>query len=124
MKVFLIGSFKEREKIKDWSEKIKSLKDVEIIYDWTSHTWQDNRKQIALENFDAVQNCNIFVFDVGEQGSLGKSILLGAAMALNKPVFIIGQFPEIIFGELIPNENKFNTFDEFYEFLKLKKDFF
>ena len=123
MKVFLIGSFKEREKIEAWFQKINSLENTEIIYDWTKHTFQDNRKELALENFDALENCDIFVFDVGEQGSLGKSILLGAAMVLNKPVFIIGQFPEIIFGELIPNENKFEKFDDFFEFLKSRREF-
>ncbi|MFX0132317.1 MAG: hypothetical protein ACFFDN_01595 [Candidatus Hodarchaeota archaeon] len=117
MKVFLSGSFKDREKIAEWMDKINSIKNVKIIYDWTEHTWDEDRKKYAEENLLAVHDCDIFVFDVGEYGSLGKSILLGAALTLKKEIYIIGQFPEIIFADLIPDDHKFENFQKFYEFL-------
>ena len=98
-------------------KKINSIKNIEIICDWTKHTWQGDRKKYAEENLAAVRDCDIFVFDVGEQGSLGKSILLGSALTLKKQIYIIGKFPEIIFGELIPDDHKFENFQKFYEFL-------
>ncbi|MHA1380442.1 MAG: hypothetical protein ACTSRG_18920 [Candidatus Helarchaeota archaeon] len=102
----------------EWMEKISEIDGMEIVYDWTKHSWQDDRRKIAEENIAAVKDCDIFVFDVGDQGSLGKSILLGVALALEKQIYVIGGFPEIIFGELILNKNKFDEFNKFIEFLK------
>ena len=117
LKVFLSGSFREKEKIVKWMEKLSSLKNVEIIYDWTKHVWDEDRRKYAEENIIAINDCNVFVFDVGEQGSLGKSIALGIAIAFGKEIFVIGKFPEIIYGELIEDDHKFETFEEFYESL-------
>ena len=117
LKIFLSGSFREREKIAEWMEKLNSLKNIEIIYDWTKHVWDEDRRKYAEENLIAVNDCDCFVFDVGEQGSLGKSILLGIAIAFGKEIFVIGKFPEIIFAELIEDDHKFGTFQEFYEFI-------
>ena len=118
MKVFLSGSFKDREKIAGWMKKINDLAHAEIIYDWTEHSWDENREGYAKENLIAVRDCDIFIFDVGDQGSLGKSILLGAALTMSKEIFTIGQFPEIVFADLIPNDHKFENFQKFYEYLK------
>ncbi len=117
MQVFLSGSFRERDKIAEWMEKINAIEGMEIIYDWTKHAWDADRRKFAEENLMAIEACDFFVFDVGEQGSLGKSILLGVAIALKKEIFIIGKFPEIIFGELIPDNHKFENFEGFYTYL-------
>lgn len=118
MKIFIAGNFADREKIANWMKKISKIESMEIIYDWTKHTWQGDRKNYALENIYAVRDCEIFVFDVGEQGGLGKDILLGVAITLEKKIYVIGEFPENIFGELIPNDHRFKDFNNFLKYLE------
>lgn len=93
MKVYVAGKFEDRENIRSIYHILKQYGHT-IALDWTNHEHPKSDKeqeQWAIADIEGVKQCDtliaIFSKDYRYRGAL---IEVGAALALGKPVIIIG----------------------------------
>lgn len=91
-KVYVGTSLLNAERAKAFISRLM-LSGVDITYDWTDHDGSSNDvelKEIAINEFNGVKNCDIFVMIHPARN--GSHFEFGVACALNKPVIIIQEF--------------------------------
>ena len=83
MKVYVAGSWSEKEKVKKIMKKIEKI--GHSVYDWSNPKVDGNAKL----DIDEVMACNAFIFVHNGLETCGKGIELGIAHAMKKPIFIL-----------------------------------
>lgn len=116
-KIYFAGTWKDRAKIRGWMDELEAV-GFEITTDWTWHDSSDPAKLIKFAKDDkkGIESCDIFIMD-GTHRSLGKHWEFGAASALKKEIYLVHE-STCIFCHLVPDENKFESFNELLEHLK------
>lgn len=91
MKVYVAGKWSESKKIKNIMDMLESRGHV-ITLDWTSHIHPDKSREYAIEDIQAVRDCDVVIAYMPDQHIFYKGawIEVGAALALNKQVVFIG----------------------------------
>ncbi|MBU2685940.1 MAG: hypothetical protein KKF27_22075 [Gammaproteobacteria bacterium] len=89
MRIYLAGKWEERDGIRKLMDRIEELGHV-ITCDWTRHEHTDP-VQCALLDMDAVSSCHVLIlYAVNDYSYKGALCEVGAALALHKEVFVIG----------------------------------
>jgi len=96
LKIYVAGKWQERDLIR---EIMKSLRDLghEITCDWTDHEYpteniKEKLAKYAVIDIEAVTACDVLIFYAENNlPYAGAFCEMGAALALGKPVFIVGE---------------------------------
>ena len=122
MKIYFAGSYVNRMEVRGYMETLRKH-GFEITEDWTRHiagpTEFAKLKQFAKADFEGVRDCDIFLIHFPYK-SMGKAWEFGAAYALNKPIYIVGEWDgfKCIFTGLIQQENFYEEFKPLLKELK------
>lgn len=118
MKFYVAARFSDKNKVKEINKLILD-KGYKLSGDWTDHVKTDSyEKQIersrkyAIEDVDAVINCDVFVLLLNEKGGTGSSTELGIALALNKKIYAIGDHIGNNMFNFHPLVNQRNTIED------------
>ena len=89
-KIYLAGKWEERKRVRILMNIIESY-GHEITCDWTAHTSGLDLTKHAVDDIVGVQDADIYIVlakrDLNYKGAFCE---FGAALGLNKPVFVIG----------------------------------
>ncbi|MFA4887246.1 MAG: hypothetical protein WC595_03465 [Candidatus Nanoarchaeia archaeon] len=103
MRFYYAARFSKKETIQQGYEKIRERGHT-ITSDWTTHKSikpyignQEMSRHYADEDVKGVEDADVFVLETDEEGGVGSSAELGAAIALNRIkglplVYVIGSF--------------------------------
>lgn len=86
-KVYVAGSFKNREKIRYIMSEIENW-GFRIAADWTIHQEKGGSKLYATEDLQGLKECDCLVYCMDSNHSRGKNFELGYITALKKPIII------------------------------------
>lgn len=120
MRFYVAGKFEDRKAVKwliDWLKEMGH----EITVDWTSHEYEDEGYpvQYSQDDIRGVKECDayvgIFNANYAYRGAL---VEMGAALALDKKVYIIGQAINTCMFVSHPLVQKIETELEFLSFVK------
>lgn len=96
MKFYVAGRFSEKEKVKEINKLILD-EGFELSGDWTDHIGSDDygktaerSREYAIEDIEAVKDCDVFALLLNEKGGTGSSTELGVALALDKKIYLVG----------------------------------
>ena len=115
MKVYVAGSWEERDEIKNVMKKLEAA-GHEVLVDWTCHGGT-GKKKYALEDFEGVVASEIFILVNPAVMSRGKFIETGIALAGGKNIYIIGK-GEIGIFEALGRCKHFDFIEELLELMK------
>lgn len=123
MKFYVAARFDMKEEVRDIYRKLEK-KGHEIIADWTLHKpiqpYGEHKKlakEYAIEDVNAVRDCDVFVLISNEGGSTGTYVELGVAIESNiangKPkIYVIGEFNSNVLFYFHPCVNRRDSVDE------------
>jgi len=120
MKIYVAGKWEERKRIKSIMNKLVILGHT-ITADWTSHTQVPNNLEClcAIHDLFGVRVCDIVIVIADKEYSYkGALCELGAALILDKRVYIIGNFIDSCIFINHPLCIKVNNLQTLYEILK------
>jgi nucleoside 2-deoxyribosyltransferase len=95
LKIYIAGKWEERKKVAHLMELFRII-GHKITCDWTTHEYpteniKDKLRDYAVTDIRGVADCDVFIFyAISQLGYRGAFCEMGAALALGKPVFIIG----------------------------------
>ena len=96
MKVYVASKYQERETIRELYDILRSH-GHEITVDWTNHdvfpddAEEEKLGEFACDDVRGVQECDsMIIYMVNEHQYKGAWVEMGVALALNKPVFVLG----------------------------------
>lgn len=123
LSVYVAGGFTDKEDVRQW---MKTLEDngYRISSDWTKHkiigSYVDNPEisaQYATEDMVGVKNCDVLILKSKEAGA-GANAEFGAAIALGKRVFVVGEGNTSKMFYFHPDVERFENLDEVIQKLK------
>lgn len=117
MKLYIAGKWSEREEIKKIMEMFE-LRGHIITVDWTNHIHSTKSKEYAIEDIQGVKDCDVLIAYMKTPGIFYKGcwVEIGAALALDKRVIIIGhEVSSVFLGH--PNIHVFNSKEEALSFI-------
>jgi hypothetical protein len=89
-KIYVAGKWQEKDSVRQVMSILVKLGHT-ITYDWTQHDDADDSYECALADLNGVAEANYIVVIADKLLSYrGVFVEIGAALALNKPVYIIG----------------------------------
>ncbi len=124
IRVYVAGKWQDRTKIRLWYALLKEL-GYEITCDWTAHEYPGEDEANLLEEYavadiEGVQDCDlllaVFEEDLHYRGAL---VEMGAALALKKPVWILGHSQDSCIFTNHPLVCTFGDVDRLVSALKL-----
>ncbi len=95
MKIYVAGKWEERNICKG---VMAALEDsgCKITHDWTASDEKENLAQSALDDINGVKNADVLVFIAIEGHHYrGSFVEMGAALALGKPVIVVGAATDV-----------------------------
>ena len=99
MKVYVAGTWDFSKPAKRLIDRLVSL--GHFAHDWTDHRSLTNTLEYAMSDEKAVRECDMFVITSPETISRGKFTEFGMALALHKPIVVLGDATQLgIFGHL------------------------
>ena len=94
-RVYVAGKWEDREKVRRVQARLRALGDT-ITHDWTNSREIDREE--ALRDIEGVKQCDMLVAVLSEEyNHRGTWVEIGAALALGRPVYIIGNGGPCIF---------------------------
>ncbi len=119
MKIYVAGKWSESKGVKKVMEMLESRGHI-ITLDWTGHVHPDKSKEYAIEDIKGVRECDVLVACMWTPDIFYKGcwVEIGAALALDKKVVIIGhEVSSVFLGH--PNVHVFNFKEEALDFIDL-----
>ena len=120
-KIYVAGKWEDREEVKLLQTELIAL-GHEITCDWTIHELPEKEKY-AIEDVEGVKACDgliaLMIYDYQYKGSIAE---IGMAIALDKPVLVIGaMFDSSIFANhpLVFIYYEIGNFEKIQMFLKM-----
>ena len=95
-KVYVAGKWQDREKVRHWHKVLRDNGHA-VTCDWTDHDYPGDGQEHLLAGYaqadiKGVQDCDLlialFEWPYRYRGALAE---VGAALALNKPVWVLGE---------------------------------
>ncbi len=117
MKIYVAGKWSESKYVKKVMEMLVARGHT-ITVDWTGHVHPDKSKEYAIEDIQGVKDCDVLVACMWTSGVFYKGcwVEIGAALALDKKVVIIGhEVSSVFLGH--PNIHVFNFKEDALEFI-------
>lgn len=118
MKVFVAGRWSDRERIREIMSLVQALGHT-ITRDWTAIAVADDdmagHREIALGDLEGVRQAEIFIFVADQDFQWrGAYAELGAAIALGKPCYIIGDYADKCIYVYHPLVQKVKSIEEVF----------
>lgn len=90
MKIYIAGKWEDRHIVKAIMKQLKE-QGYEITEDWTDHDDPTRRRDYAILDLDGVRRCDVLLaLCEKEYPYKGLFCEVGAAIALGKPVYVLG----------------------------------
>ena len=122
MKFYVAGKYQERQMITEIMDELRAL-GHEITTDWTSHGYAtpEVHSSYAVDDVRGVKEADVYigVFINGHRYR-GALCELGAALALDKPCWIIGYAEDDCIFMLHPLVEHFDDWKLFYHWFRCK----
>ena len=121
MKFYCSGKWSERKEVRELQDKLIELGHT-ITVDWTPHKEEDEGypSDYAEEDIIGVRECNIYVgLFVNRHNYKGALVEMGAALALNKIVVIIGHAIDSCLFKDYPYNIQVETVEGFINYIRI-----
>lgn len=122
MKVYVAGKWEDRSHIKEVMNKLIELGN-QITVDWTNHEFGadgviGDHEDFAIEDLEGVKNCDALVAIADKDFAFkGMYCEIGAALALDKLVFVVGKYANSCIFINHPLVEKCMDVEELYEYI-------
>ena len=109
MKVYVAGKWSERSKVRELMNAFE-LYGHEVTCDWTKHEDPCKSEEYSVEDINAIKECDVLIAYMPSANVFYKGawVEIGAALALDKKVIIIGNKVSSVFLSH-PNINYFEN---------------
>lgn len=89
MKIYIAGSWADREAVKDLMVYLEDIGHV-ITRDWTVHNKKNMNHEYATEDINGINNCDVFILFLSKEKSFGKAFEMGYACSADKHIIAFG----------------------------------
>ncbi len=128
MKFYLAAPYGRREEIKEHAEQL-IVSGHTVTSRWLygdgeegdENPSPEQARKWAVEDFVDIMKCEALVlFNSGQHGRGGCQVEFGIALALTKPVVLVGK-PSTVFHHYVGPKNIFSCFEDFLEHVPYEK---
>ena len=115
---FVSGKFEDRANIRLLQQKLRDM-GYEIVEDWTNHEYTDKGYPVEYAEADilGVKKCDVYVGRfIADYNYKGAFVEMGAAIALNKDVCVIGHAADSCIFVYHPRVKRFESEEEFLKY--------
>ena len=89
MKIYIAGSWAERDVIKDLMKYLEDIGHV-ITEDWTLHTGKNMNHEYATKDINGINECDVFILFLSKDKTFGKAFEMGYACSADKHIIAFG----------------------------------